>query len=149
MHPIRSLPSHRAWFLVLAALLVAGCPSGTYTTADAYSQNGKVFPMTSEEANKVLATAMATQFPGVPIVPVEFPLKGYTATVYFGLDHHAFLASMVPANGRSSTGEVVKGYAFQVSHNGTFISGSSRAKDLFNLILGDASQVTRPLPLVP
>ena len=107
-----------------------------------------MFPITSEQAEKILSTAMTAQFPGAPISRVEFPNKGYQATVRFLLDSHTIVAYMIAAKGRAEDGTLKDGFAFEVSNAGTMpLSGGSRANDLFERLIRDASSIAPPLPL--
>jgi hypothetical protein len=135
---------------VFAVLLVSGC-AGTMSTVGqgANRSDAQMFPISAEAADKLLATAMAGEFAGSPISRVEFPNKGYQATIRFALDSHTIVAYMIPAKGRAASGEIVQGYAFEVSHSGTMpISGGGRAKSLFRRVVQDAMLVAQPLPLV-
>jgi len=136
-------------FLIFFASL-AGC-SSTQSTA---SGNGdktaaRVFVISQEQADRILATAISAQFPGSPISRVEFPNKGYQATVRFMLDSHTFVAYMIAARGRAVDGSVKEGYAFEVSNSGTMpLSGGTRANELFQRLIRDASSISPAVPLV-
>jgi hypothetical protein len=108
-----------------------------------------MFPFSPDAADKILATAIAGEFAGNPVSRVEFPNKGYQATIRFALDSHTIVAYMIPAKGLTDAGEVVPGFAFEVSHSGTMpISGGNRASSLFKRIVHDANLAATPLPLV-
>ena len=135
---------------LLACCLLWSC-AGTLSTAGYGSDtpSPQMFPFSPEAADKILATAMAGEFAGNPVSRVEFPNKGYQVTIRFALDSHTIVAYMIPAKGRTDTGEIVPGFAFEVSHSGTMpISGGSRASSLFKRIVYDANLTARPLPLV-
>jgi hypothetical protein len=138
-------------FLLLAtcAGFLASCASTQSTVSgDGNKAAARVFLISSEQAEKILATAMTAQFPGAPILRVEFPNKGYQATVRFLLDSHTIVAYMVAAKGRASDGSVKDGFAFEVSNAGTMpLSGGARAGDLFERLIRDASAISPAVPL--
>jgi len=114
------------------------------------ADSAEMFPLTAEVADKVVATAMATVFPGTPVSRVEFPNKGYQAMIRFALDSHTIVAYMIPAKGFDSAGKDVPGFTFEVSHSGTMpLSGSGKASSLFKRIVHDAKLLASPLPLAP
>lgn len=135
--------------MFLCLSLLCGC-AGTMSTVRGGSDkaSAQMFPLSAEAAEKVLATAMAGEFAGSPVSRVEFPNKGYQVTMRSALDSHTVVAYMIPARGRNSAGEVVSGYAFEVSHSGTMFAGGSRARRLFERIVHESTLAARPLPLV-
>lgn len=136
--------------LLAGTALLTGC-AGTISTVGHGSDkaSAQMFPLSTEAADKVIATAMAGEFAGSAVSRVEFPNKGYQATIRFALDSHTIVAYKIPAKGRNSKGEVVPGFAFEVSHSGTMpISGGGRASSLFKRIVHDATLTAGPLPLV-
>ena len=140
----------RAAFVFVIFALVSGC-SSTLSTAsgDGDKAAPRVFLITAEQAERIIATAITAQFSGSPISRVEFPNKGYQATVRFLLDSHTFVAYMIAAKGRSSDGTIQPGFAFEVSNSGTMpLSGGSRASDLFQRLIRDASALSPATPLV-
>ena len=140
----------RTAFIIAISAFISGC-SSTQSTAsgDGDKAAPRVFLLTAEQAERILATAMTAQFSGIPISRVEFPNKGYQATVRFMLDSHTFVAYMIAAKGRSSDGTVQPGFAFEVSNSGTMpLSGGSRAGDLFQRLIRDASAISPAVPLV-
>lgn len=110
-----------------------------------------MYPLTDAQADRVLATAMASEFSGSPISRVEFPNKGYTATMRFLLDSHQITAVRVPARGKapepSAAGEaLVEGFYFEVNDAGTMlISGRNRASKVYERIVHEAGLLTKPL----
>ena len=140
----------RVLLFIGGAALLAGCASTQSTVSgDGNKAAARVFLISSEQAEKILATAITAQFPGAPISRVEFPNKGYQATIRFLLDSHTIVAYMIAAKGRSADGTVKDGFAFEVSNAGTMpLSGGSRAGDLFDRLIRDASAISPPVPLV-
>jgi hypothetical protein len=108
---------------------------------------GRGLRSSEQQADQVLATAIAGEFAGSPISRVEFPNKGYQVTIRFALDSHTIVAYMISARGMNSSGETVPGYYFEVSASGTMpVSGGSRARSLYDRLLRDASALAEPLP---
>ena len=136
--------------LTLCALLASGCAT-TRSTAqgeNTSNQTPKMYPMSAENADKILIKAMAYQFPDAPVVRVELPYKGYFVTRRFALDSHDFTARMIPAKGIDETGKTVDGFIFEVIDDGTMlISGQVRASSLFNKIIESADSEAKPLPI--
>ena len=131
-------------------IALAGC-SSTQSTAsgDGDKATASVYLISEEQAERLLATAITAQFAGTPISRVEFPNKGYQATVRFLLDSHTVVAYMVKAKGRGNDGTVKSGYAFEVSNSGTMpLSGGKRAGDLFQRLIRDASAISPGIPLI-
>lgn len=107
-----------------------------------------MFPLTTEQADRILATAMAREFAGSPVSRVEFPNKGYQATFRFALDSHTIVAYMISAKGKGPNGAMLDGYYFEVSNSGTMpLSGGKRAGKVYESLIRDASMVSQPLPL--
>ena len=136
-------------FLSITALfLIYGC-SGTISTISMSGQTPRMFPMSQESAEKIVASAMASEFAGNPISRVEFPNKGYQVTYRFALDSHTVVAYMIAAKGKDTEGRVLEGYVFEVSHSGTMpISGSHHTNNIFNKIIQAAQTISKTLPLV-
>ncbi len=99
--------------LVPIFLILTGC-AGTISTVGTSSDkaSSQMFPLSHEATDKILATAMAGEFAGSAVSRVEFPNKGYQATIRFLLDSHTVVAYMIPAKGRNTAGETVPGFAF-------------------------------------
>jgi len=107
-----------------------------------------MFPISSEQADRILATATTGEFAGSAISRVEFPNKGYQATIRFALDSHTIVAYMISAKGKKGDGTVVDGFYFEVSNSGTMpLSGGKRAKKLFERLVRDASVIATPTPI--
>ena len=135
--------------LTIAALTLAGC-SGMHSTLSQGPNRPAplVYPMTAEQADKVVAQAMAGEFAGSPVSRVEFPNKGYQGMMRFALDSHTIAAYSIPAKGRAADGAGVDCFAFEVNHSGTMaISGSARASKVFRRINDNARLIAEPLPL--
>lgn len=110
--------------------------------------SASMFPIEEEEADRVLAVAMAAAFAGDPVSRVEFPNRGYQATMKFLLDSHTIVAYRIPASGLRADGERVSGFYFEVSANGTMpISGGNKANQVYDRIIAEASALADPLPM--
>lgn len=142
--------NYRAALIISIIFLFSGCSSTQSTASGGGDKTApRVFLLSTEQAEKILATAMYAQFSDVPISRVDFPNKGYKATVGFLLDSHTIVAYMIAAKGRSVDGTVKPGFAFEVSNAGTMpLSGGSRAGDLFQRLMRDASVISPAVPLV-
>lgn len=91
---------------------------------------------------------MAREFAGSPISRVEFPNKGYQATIRFMLDSHTIVAYMVSAKGKTPNGGLVDGFYFEVSNAGTMpLSGGKRAGKVYESLVRDASLIAQALPV--
>jgi hypothetical protein len=134
--------------LVVCAIGLAGC-SGKTSNLDAKNPAGQiVYPITAEEADRVVSQAMVATFPDTPIVPVAVPNKGYTVTIQFLMDSHRITATAVPATGQEPNGLKVSGYAFDVSDYGTIpLTASRKVASLFDALNQSAAAIKGPLPL--
>lgn len=132
------------------ALALAGCSGQMSTAGGEFPPDRRVvYPITAEQADKVLTQAMTASFPDSPISSVALPGKGYTATIRFALDSHQITAVAVPAQGRGAAGPV-NGYEFRVMNAGTMpITGNNRSVALFKAINDRAAAVAAPVPAVP
>ncbi len=127
--------------------LLIGC-AGTRSTASDPA-DAWMYPLTNEQAERVLTEAMAAEFSGSALSRVDIPNRGYKVTIRFALDSHDIVAVMVPAKGKTTDGEQVDGFVFEVNDSGTMaISGRRRANRLFEGIQNRASQVAPPVRLV-
>ena len=133
---------------LLAALPITSC-STTQSMAGYGSERGspQMFPISYEEADRILATAMASVFAGQPISRVEFPNRGYQATLRFAFDTHTIVGYVVSAAGVAPDGTKSAGYYFEVSGSGTMpISGGSKVQAVYDRAIQDASLLASPLP---
>ncbi|WP_288939250.1 hypothetical protein [uncultured Roseovarius sp.] len=127
---------------------IAACSGTTSTLNDSSESAARVYPVDEAIADRILASAMASEFPGRPVSPVAIPNAGYQYQIIFGLDSHNIAAYMIPAKGIREDGEIVNGYYFEVSHSGTMpFTGSNRSKSLFERIIANASAVAKPVNL--
>lgn len=136
--------------LALSVCVLAGC-SGQVSNSDTASPSNRdvVYPISADEADRVLGQAMLSAFPDEPISPVSLPNKGYSSTIRFVLDTHRVSAMAVPGTGVEPNGNRVAGYSFQVTHAGTMpISGSNRSAALFASINQRAAAIHAPLSAV-
>lgn len=135
--------------LTLLALLAVSACSTTQTTGEASAgRPATMFPVSAEQAKTIMATAISQTFAGSAISPVELPHQGYRISLRFLLDSHDIVAYMIPAKGRTPSGQVVPGFAFEVDASGTMaIQGTVRASGLFDRIRKEAEKVASPLPI--
>ncbi len=107
---------------------------------------GVVYPITAEEADRVMAAAMVGEFPGSPISAVALPNKGYVVTIAYLLDSHRISLVAIPSAGIDASGARVPGFAFEVSHQGTMgITAPPRANSVFRRVTELAGLVRGPL----
>ncbi|WP_312806931.1 hypothetical protein [Comamonas sp.] len=139
---------HRLAAAALMGAALAGCASTqNMALTGASGQSPEMFPISAEQADRVLAVAMAGEFSDAVISRVELPYKGYTTTIRVLFDSHQITALMVPAKGKSGD-QTVDGFYFQVNDAGTLLfSGKARARGVFSRVLHEAQLVTKPLPL--
>ncbi|WP_028603652.1 hypothetical protein [Ottowia thiooxydans] len=134
---------------LIGLLAIAGVLSGCASTNSMAPVGGAaptMFPLSDEQADRVLATAMGSEFTGSPISRVEFPNKGYTTTIRFLFDSHQITAVRVPAKGIDGA-QTVDGYYFEVNDAGTLlISGRSRATKVYERVVHEAGLLTKALP---
>ena len=111
---------------IMATAACAAAPARI--PAGIISATEPVFLISATQADQVLVTAMTAEFGDTPIVPVEFPHRGYQATIKFVLDSHQITGMMVPSRGAAPDGTVRDGFYFLVTHSGTMpLSGMARA----------------------
>lgn len=128
--------------------LVVGCSGQVSNTAQGAAGN-VVYPISADEADRVLGQAMLAAFPDEPISSVSLPNRGYSSTIRFALDSHRVSAMAVPGFGRATDGSKVSGFSFQVTHAGTMpISGSNRSAAIFADINQRAAAIHAPLPAI-
>lgn len=134
--------------LVAAALTIGGCASAPARTPGSYvSQGEPVYLITEAQADQILVDAMNAEFGTAPIVRVEYPHKGYEATIKFVFDSHQIVATMVPAKGVAPDGSVQDGYAFAVTHSGTMpLSGISRSRHMRERLAEAATALSPSVP---
>lgn len=134
--------------LAVAALAFSGCASAPAMTPGSYvSRSEPVFLITEAQADQILVDAMNVEFGTSPIVRVEYPHRGYQATIKFLFDSHQIVAIMVPSRGLGTDGVVRDGYYFTVTHSGTMpLSGIARSNRLRERL---SEAATRLSPSVP
>lgn len=134
--------------LAVAALAFSGCASAPAMTPGSYvSRSEPVFLISEVQADQILVDAMNAEFGTSPMVRVEYPHRGYQATIKFLFDSHQIVAIMVPSKGLRPDGSVQDGYYFNVNHSGTMpLSGMARANRLRERL---SEAATRLSPSVP
>lgn len=133
---------------VMSCSMLAGC-STTQSMAGSGADRSaaQMFPITYDEADGILANAMAATFAGQPISRVEFPNRGYQATLRFAFDSHTIVGYVIPSAGIDSKGSRIEGYYFEVAGSGTMpISGNSKVNSVYERVFQDASRLAAPLP---
>lgn len=113
---------------------LAACSSVETRPVDASGEGTPVYFISSTEADQIMKSAMVEVFPRLPIMRVDAPYQGYTASMNFALDQHSVTLMAVPANG-SWEGVVRSGYSFKVSQFGSIpITGSIKAGNLIKAV---------------
>ena len=134
--------------LIAVALTIGGCASAPARTPGAYvSQGEPVYLISEAQADQILVDAINAEFGTAPIVRVEYPHKGYQATIKFVFDSHQIVATMVPSRGVSADGSVRDGYYFNVTHSGTMpLSGMARSNRLRERLSEAATALSPSVP---
>jgi hypothetical protein len=105
-----------------------------------------MYPITADEADRVMAQAMVGEFPGSPISSVTLPNKGYVVTISFALDSHRISVVAIPATGIDANGNRLQGFSFEVSHQGTMLlTAPPRATSLFSRVNQLATAIRPPI----
>lgn len=111
------------------------------------SRSEPVFLITEAQADQILVAAMNVEFGTSPMVRVEYPHRGYQATIKFLFDSHQIVAVMVPSRGLRPDGTVQDGYYFNVTHSGTMpLSGIARSNRLRERLSQAASRLSPSVP---
>ncbi len=134
--------------LALSAIFLAGC-EGKVSNLNSATPGGKsiVYPISYDDADRVLSQSMIAVFPDTPVSAVALPHKGYTATLRILLDSHQITAMAILGAGQRPDGQRVNGYSFEVVHSGTIpITGGNRATALFETINQRAAAISPALP---
>lgn len=131
-----------------ATLLLASCSTTQSMAGRGADRNtAQMFPVSYDEADQILAGAMAAVFAGQPISRVEFPNRGYQATLRFAFDTHVIVGYVIATAGTAPDGSRVEGYYFEVSGSGTMpISGGAKVNAVYNRAVEDASRLAAPMP---
>ena len=122
--------------MVLAVTIVglAGCAT-RHSSLDA---TGGVPAMAyigdQEEMLADIQLTILELFPGRKMEPIEGQIKGYTTYTRVLLDTYTQQAVLVPTKVTTPEGEVVQGYALDVSGSGTSGTGLSRNKNFYEVL---------------
>lgn len=133
---------------LFASLFLPSCSTTQSMAGRGADRNAaQMFPISYDEADQILAGAMAAVFAGQPISRVEFPNRGYQATLRFAFDTHVIVGYVIASAGTAPDGSRVEGYYFEVSGSGTMpISGGSKVNAVYDRAVQDASRLAAPLP---
>jgi hypothetical protein len=134
---IRSVPG-----LVLLASLALGC-------ASLGGEQKMMFPITAEQADKVMQDALTVQFGADMVRRTDHPHPGYEARTGILGEPDVIFAVRVPAKGERPTGEDVDGFAFLVGHRRQSPGRRMpQVLDVYDRVVELASHVADPLPRV-
>ena len=118
--------------------------NGGYATGRGH---GSMYPISAEEADRAMASAMLEDFPSLPIASVGLPHKGYMATIGSLLHSHLISLVAIPATGVDAGGTRIRGFTFEVTHRGTMpIAGASRAASVLDRAKHHAAAFRGQLP---
>ncbi|HUT48261.1 MAG TPA: hypothetical protein VM325_02885 [Alphaproteobacteria bacterium] len=134
--------------LLIALLALAGCanePAG-----DKRSEL-RVYPVTEDQANKIIRDSLLEAFPGTRPARVDKPgQKGFQSRKWFAADNHRIRGYYRVAKGRRPDGSIVPGFRFRVRHSGSMpITGPRWARRFHRVLHRRAAEVAAPLPSVP
>lgn len=134
---IRSVPG-----LVLLASLALGC-------ASLAREQKMMFPITAEQADRVLQDALTVQFGANMVRRTDDPHPGFEARTGVLGEPDVVYAVRVPAKGERPTGEDVDGFTFLVGHRhpspGTHLP---QLHHTYDRVVELASHVADPIPRV-
>lgn len=105
--------------LLLASLLLFGCATHKSTLQDSEQY---IFVTNDEEA--IFGAAYDAMLDGrkeTPIADITGPIRGYSLTRKWALDHWTSMIRVFPAVGKNNEGTEVRGYYPEVSGEGTLI----------------------------
>lgn len=126
--------NRRSILAATALVFLAACASTVTAPVDASGEGTPVYFISTQEADSIMKKAMVEVFPKLPIMKVEAPYSGYTASMDFLLDSHSVTLAAIPAKGQID-GMLRDGYSFQVSQYGSIpITGSIKARNLIEEI---------------
>jgi hypothetical protein len=131
-------PNMKLHLVMLSAL--TGCLVACSSTQSTISNDGAAYALSREKAREIVNAGILANFSPDYVNPG--PLDSLTSSGYirFALDTHTITASAIPVKGYNSSGGLVDGYGFLVNSFGTMpISGSQRAKSVYNLLKQQAS----------
>jgi hypothetical protein len=140
------MASRRAFAIAALATLAACSGQQSNTSLTTGGGTGIMYPISAEEADRVMATAMVGEFPGSAISAISLPNKGYIVTIGYLLDSHRISMVAIPATGLDTVGGRVPGFSFEVSHQGTMgITAPPRANSLFRRVNELAGAIKGPV----
>lgn len=141
----------RAALIALAATALGCTTTATNPiSVDSKTSISQMYPITQEQADKILAQSLAEEFPKSSIVRVELPYKGYQATWRIGFTSHDFTLRMLPAKGTTSDGKMVEGYTFEVLDYGSLMFEVAVIRPgLIARVREKLNAAARPLPVTP
>jgi hypothetical protein len=139
--------------IALLTMVLSACVSNRITAnlaADSTDSTtpSVMYPITADQADKIIVKSMVMQFGEVDLVSVAAPYKGYKVEVRWLLDKHSLTGRIVPAQGIRPDGSIADGYIFEVRDAGNHPTrGKEAARSLLEKMYSNADQVAKPLPL--
>ena len=105
-----------------------------------------IYSVSEAEGKEIMYKALSDAFPGYTLPEIGGSTVGYYATKVFALDRHTIKVQMVSVEGVGLGGEVVTGYAFEVTDSGTMpLTVGSKTKNIYKQILVDAAATSPPI----
>lgn len=135
---------------ILAALslsILSGCATNFSTLQTESSHNQFLLTVPEEQAFQIAFSSMTQVLPGYDITDIDGPIKGYSTNFRFLLDTYSQQVMVIPASGKTTEGNTIRGYYFDVS--GTGSSGQGRAKNvqLFQTVSASAKATGKYVPV--
>lgn len=126
---------NRRIFLAAVALSsLAACSSVETAPVDPSGKGTPIYFISAKQADGIMKTAMVEAFPKLPIMKVDAPHQGYTASMNFALDQHSVTLMAVPVVGELN-GSRQDGFSFKVTQYGSMpLTGGSKASKLIETV---------------
>lgn len=128
----------RLFLLAIVAALLSGCSTSFSTLRQDEAASQVIYQVDEAQAFQIAFSSLGRVLPGYEITDIDGPVKGYTATFRFVLDTYTQQVMVIPAVGRGTGGDPVRGYYFEVSGRGTSLQGRAKNVELFETVSGAA-----------
>lgn len=139
--------------VVLYGLLMQAC-STHYTTSQRDEGATPIYALDQSQALAIAHQALIESFPGRKVTGLEGPIQGFATSYRILLDTYSQQVVVLPLEGVGPSGEITRGYAFDVSGSGSAIlTGTAKNRGLFRRVrdlaeaTGTRVLVTNPRPV--